>query len=175
MPVQSTCGRAAVAVGSVVLLLASAGCRVESERKPSDEAKATPSKQGAPENDTTVKNASIVPKYANNSCEIPADQPVELKFFIMNNRHNEAERLLSVTTPAADSVIVAPGPTLEIPAGEGLAVGDPNSLDHPFTASLQGVNDNATPGQTVEVIFKFEDAGNIRLQVPVEACPAPTP
>lgn len=178
-PVRTTrrrvmCRRAGVAASAILLLPALAGCHVKSDKESSNPATSSQATQAIPEeNETTVKDAYIVPKFLPGTCTIQVGETADLRFLVTNNRHNQAERLLEVTTPAAESVLIAPGPSMDIPAGRGVAVGEPTSPDQPFTVTLQRVNETAKPGESVYVMFRFEDAGNVGLQVRVDGCPPP--
>jgi copper(I)-binding protein len=100
----------------------------------------------------------------------------KLRFTAINNRDNEAEKLLSVSTDSADAVHLSPpngveiAPNSSITAGESTTnaggAGQP-SLD----VTLQGMRESLKPGMSVDVTFGFEMAGEIKLRTPVEACP----
>lgn len=127
---------------------------------------------------TSVENAFITPNFLPGSCAIQVGDNANLRFTVSNVRPAESERLLEITTDAADMVRISPTATLEIPPKSTIAVGqpvedldDPAAPDEPFTATLEGMKDNVTPGKSVDVTFRFEKSGELEFLVPIEACP----
>lgn len=127
---------------------------------------------------TSVENAFIVPNAAPGSCAVQVGDTAEIKFTVTNNRHNEPERLMRISTEIADTVQIVPGPGLPIPAGASISAGEPieqpasaDLPDQPFTVTVQSVSRAVEPGMSVPVIFEFEKYGDLPVEVPVEACP----
>jgi hypothetical protein len=127
---------------------------------------------------TSVENAYIVPRFKATSCAIQVGDSAQLNFIATNNKSTESERLTGITTPAAETVRIAPTATLEIPPRSRIAAGQPvenldevNAPDRPFTVTLEDTNDLIQPGTSVEVAFQFDRFGELKLNVPIEACP----
>ncbi|WP_253867767.1 hypothetical protein [Mycobacterium sp. GA-1285] len=126
---------------------------------------------GSETTETTVENAFVVPRYLPGSCAIQVGSSAELRFTVTNNRPVETERLEGISTPAADSVRIAPDPPIEVAAGTSIAAGQPVAQGRPFTVTLEGTKDSVQPAHSVDVTFRFEKSGDITMLVPVEACP----
>jgi hypothetical protein len=127
---------------------------------------------------TSVENAYIVPRFKGTSCAIQVGDSAQLSFTATNNRSTESEKLTGITTPAAETVRIAPTSTLEIPPRSKIAAGQPvenlddvNAPDRPFTVTLENINDRVQPGTSVEMTFQFDKFGELNLNVPIEACP----
>jgi copper(I)-binding protein len=127
---------------------------------------------------TAVEDAYIVPTAAPASCAVEVGDVAEIKFTATNNRHNEPERLMSISTAIAEAVQIIPGPGVPIPAGMSISAGQPieqpapqRTPDQPLTVTLQAVKETVEPGTSVPVIFQFEKSGDLTMDVPVEACP----
>ena len=158
--------------GGFVLTLTAAACAVDNQTESSNRDVGTDS------GNTRVENAFIVPKFAPGSCAIQVGDTAELKFTAVNNRHTDAERLIGISTPAANAVVIAPGPSIQIAPGTSIAVGQPIQQpttpappQQPFTVTLQGTTDAVKPATSVNVTFRFDKSGNLDIQVPIEACP----
>ncbi len=129
--------------------------------------------------ETSVENAFIIPAYTE-SCVLQVDAPAPLTFTVANNGDLEPERLLEISTPAAESVILeAPQGGFEIAPQTRVSVGQPvenvdapDAPDQPYSAVLVGVTDDVQPGLNVPVTFTFERAGEINFDVAVDACPS---
>lgn len=128
---------------------------------------------------TSVENAYIVPAFAPGACAIQVGDTADLRFTVSNTRSADAERLLAITSPAADTVRIAPNATVEIlpqttvAAGQPVEnLGNPGAQDEPLTVTLEGLQSVVTPGKSVAVRFEFEQFGPLEMQVPIEACPA---
>lgn len=165
--------RLAAAVGGLVLAAGVAACGQDVVTEGSSNRGA--SSQSA---QTSVENAYIVPRFVPGSCAIQVGDVAALRFTVTNNRTAESERLLAISTPVADSVTIEPAVTMPIGPDTTIAVGQPVEQlaqppgpDRPFTATLQGIRDTAEPGKSVEMTFRFEDAGDLQMRVAVEACP----
>ena len=128
---------------------------------------------------TSVENAYLVPAFVSGRCAIQVGSTAELRFTISNARSAGTERLLSITTDAAQNVDVPQGAMREIPPRQSLAVGqpiaDPAGLSTRSPAvTLTGVRDTVIPAHSVEMSFNFDDYGALTMRVPVEACPTQT-
>ena len=102
----------------------------------------------------------------------------ELVFTAINTSATEADRLVSIETEDAADVVLegAPAGGVEIapqasvtggvPAGQ---ITDPESDE--LTVILEDLSDQVRPGLTVPATFVFENAGEVRVDVPVDAGP----
>jgi hypothetical protein len=129
---------------------------------------------GSHTEDTTVENAYIVPTYVPGRCVIQLNAGGEIRFTVTNNRPAEAERLLGLSTTAAeqarviDSVTIGPKSTVSF--------GELNTDDASGPAvRLDQLDPDLRPATTADVTFEFERAGDLTLPVPVEACPVQGP
>ncbi len=128
--------------------------------------------------ETTIENAFIAPAYTL-SCVLQVDAPAQLSFTATNSGSLETETLLSISTPAAESVTIeAPDGALEIKPKQSIAagqpvenVGDPAGPDLPFFAVMRGLSEEIQPGKSVSVTFSFDRGGDLTFNVPVDACP----
>jgi copper(I)-binding protein len=161
---------AGMAVTMTVLMLT--GCMPEPDIDSSNRGSGTDTET------TSVENAYIVPQYKGQSCAIQVGASAQLSFTATNNKSGESERLTGISTPAADDVRIAPTSTVEIPPRSSIAAGQPvenlrdaEAPDRPFTVTLEGTNDRIQPGTSVEVTFLFDRFGELKLNVPIEACP----
>lgn len=165
--------RYAASAALVLALGASTACG-------SDEPEPDSSNRGGGETDgqTSVENVFIVPAYAID-CSLQVDAPAELSFTAINDSSSEGETLSEITSPAAARVeIDAPADALEIAPESSIAAGQPvenledaDAPDRPFRAFVVGLDDSAEPGKSIPVTFTFERAGDLTLQVAVDACP----
>jgi copper(I)-binding protein len=125
---------------------------------------------------TSVANAYIVPTFVPGACAIQYGDAAKIRFTATNNRDLEPERLLSITTDAADTVQVLPNSGSLIPPGSSITTGYPTGPGgteaSPLEATIDGLEDSVRPGVSVDVTFEFEKAGPIVVRTPVEACPA---
>lgn len=159
-----------VAAAAALLTALVAGC--------GDEADLYSSNRGsnAESGTTSVENVFIVPAFKPGSCAIQVGDSADLRFTVSNIRPAESERLLQITTAAADTVRISPDAEVAIPAESTVAAGQPiENLDGPtdtsFTVTLEGLKDGVTPGKSVDVTFLFEKFGELLLRVPVDSCP----
>ncbi|MCV7217540.1 copper chaperone PCu(A)C [Mycobacterium crocinum] len=117
---------------------------------------------------TAVENAFIVPAFVPGACAIQVGKDAALNFTVTNNRTTGTESLSAVSTPAAQSVDIAPAMTRDIPAGQTIST----DAAGPRAVMLRGVKADVRPATAVHVTFTFENAGQLRLVVPVDACPS---
>lgn len=124
---------------------------------------------------TTVTNAYIVPTFVPGSCALQIGDVATMRFTITNNRTVKTERLLAVSTNAAERVSLPAAATHPIPSAGTLAVGrasnDTSAAATVAAVTLDGLRRNVHPAMSVPVTFTFNEAGQITVQVPVEACP----
>ena len=123
---------------------------------------------------TTVENAYIVPAYVPGRCAIQLNAGAEMRFTITNNRPAESERLLGVSTNAAQGARIMT--TVDIPPKSTVSFGQPSSLpldDGPPNSAvrLDHLDPELRPATSADVTFHFQEAGDMTLPVPVEACP----
>lgn len=173
MPYPAFYRRCAAGV-ALPMVLMSAGCGDDDVARDSSNRGA-----GTTTESTSVENAFIVPEFARGQCAIQVGDSADLRFTVSNTRSTEAERLLAISTPAADTVRISPNATLEILPQTTIAAGqpvenldNPDAPDEPFTVTLEGLKDGVTPGKAVGVTFEFEKFGPLQMQVSIEACPA---
>lgn len=169
-----TASVARYAASSVMVLAlgASAACSNEADTASSGRG------GGQESGETSVENVFIVPATAL-TCGMEVDEPAKLSFTAVNDSSTEQEMLSSISTPAAESVeIDAPLEALTIGPEDSIAAGqpvpnadDPAASDQPFSVALQGLGESVEPGTSFPVTFAFKRAGDITLNVPVDACP----
>lgn len=123
---------------------------------------------------TTVENAYIVPAYVPGRCVIQLNAGGEMRFTVTNNRPAEAERLLGLSTSAADQARIID--SVDIPPKATVSFGEPNA--QPVGAErrnpavrLDQMDPGLRPATSADVTFHFQRAGDLTLPVPVEACP----
>lgn len=147
----------AVATACAALMVLTVGCAA-------DDSDFQPNNRGADTETplTTVDNAFIVPDHAPGKCAIQVGSAANLSFTATNTRPAESERLLGITTEAADTVRVSSTGEMDIA---------PKSSEE-FTAAVEGLRDSIRPAMSVDVTFRFLRSGDIEMRVPIEACPA---
>lgn len=160
--------RASAFVGTAALAMCAVGCGEDPVLGSSNRG------SGSHTEDTSVENAYIVPAYVPGRCVIQLNAGGEIRFTVTNSRPAEAERLLGLSTTAAeqarviDSVTIAPKSTVSF--------GLPNTNDPSGPAvRLDRLDPDLRPAMTADVTFEFERAGDLTLPVPVEACPVQGP
>ncbi len=85
---------------------------------------------------------------------------------------------MAVSTDVADMVRISPDDVIEIPPGASVTAGepikkfDPATNREPLEVDLVGIDPNVRPGISMRITFQFDQAGEISMRVPVEACPA---
>ncbi|MGZ4556499.1 MAG: hypothetical protein ACXVXZ_12280 [Mycobacteriaceae bacterium] len=92
-----------------------------------------------------------------------------LQFTIVNGGV-QSEKLVSISTPAAQKVTVKGA--LNIPGGTSVAAGESSasaSKKADLTATLEGLTTALVPGPTVEVTFTFDRSGALTIALPVAA------
>lgn len=126
---------------------------------------------------TSVENAYIVPTYVPGLCEIQLNAGGAMRFTVTNNRPAETERLLGLSTSAAEQARMIG--QVEIPPKSTVSLGEPNVEPGDDDASrpavlLDRLDPELRPATNTDVTFRFELAGDVTLPVPVEACPIQT-
>lgn len=103
---------------------------------------------------------------------------VELGFLAINNNPGISDKLTRVATTEATSVTIVGEPGgREIEPQSALGAGAPSDtqLDDPaiplqlIVVELNGISEDVRPGLTFPVTFTFEKAGDIAVQVPIDA------
>ncbi|WP_234788763.1 hypothetical protein [Mycolicibacterium iranicum] len=129
---------------------------------------------GSHTDDTSVENAYIVPSYVPGRCALQLDAGGAMRFTITNNRPAETERLLGISTDAAEQVRVVG--SVAVPPESTVSFGEPNVEPGARDASgppvlLDRLDPDLVPATSADVTFHFERAGDLTFSVPVEACP----
>jgi hypothetical protein len=157
-----------LAVTAAVLTTSVAGCGEDSVMGSSNRG------SGSHTADTSVENAYIVPTYLPGRCAIQLDAGGAMRFTITNNRAGETEQLLGISTSAAEKARVVS--SAAIPPKSSVSFGQPNAEPGAGDASrpavvLDRLAPDLVPATSADVTFHFEQAGDLTLPVPVEACP----
>ncbi len=129
---------------------------------------------GSHTENTSVENAYIVPTYVPGYCEIQLNAGGAMRFTVTNNRPAETERLLGLSTSAAEQARIVGA--VEIPPKSTVSFGEPKVEPGNDEASrpavlLDRLDPDLRPATNTDVTFRFEQAGDVTLPVPVEACP----
>lgn len=157
-----------VAVGGAMLVLLTAGCGGDPDLESSNRG------SGSDTTGTTVENAYIVPAFVPGRCAIQVPLGAELRFTVTNSRTADAERLLGLSTDAAQQA--QPLHPVDLPPQSTIGFGQPSaeatdSGGHVAGIRLVELDQGLRPAMSTEVTFRFERAGDIPVRVPVEACP----
>lgn len=157
-----------VVAGSTVLMMSVAGCGEDPVLDSSNRG------SGSHTDDTSVENAYIVPAYVPGQCAIQLNAGGAMRFTITNNRPAETERLLGISTGAAEQARVIG--SVAIPPKSAVSFGEPNAEPGAGDASgppvlLDRLDPDLVPATSADVTFHFERAGDLTFPVPVEACP----
>ncbi|TQF75075.1 copper chaperone PCu(A)C [Rhodococcus spelaei] len=133
----------------------------------------------ANQGDVSLRNVHIVfPQSEEYSLE--PGGTAALAFTAVNNDEHRSERLGRITTDYAKSVTIAGeagGRVIEPQTSLGAGVRAATVLDNPedptqlVLVTLDGIKEGVRPGLTVPITFTFERAGDITVQVPVDAGP----
>lgn len=100
----------------------------------------------------------------------------ELAFTAINTSDTTEDRLVSIDTPAANSVNIAADPaTLVLQPHTALAAGqpieqleEPAAPDHPITVIIDLIDSRVRPGLTIPITFTFDKAGSQTFRVPFD-------
>ncbi|RVW06808.1 copper chaperone PCu(A)C [Rhodococcus spongiicola] len=130
-------------------------------------------------NDIAMRNVHVVyPNSEEYSLEPGGD--VQLAFTAINLSEHQTDELTSIATDFAGSVTIDDlDGTLEIRPQQALGAGNPDVTvpeEAPETLSLidvtlEDITEDVRPGLTFPVVFTFENAGDVVVQVPVDAGP----
>jgi copper(I)-binding protein len=125
-----------------------------------------------------VEDAYIVPTFVPERCAIQLNAGASMRFTVANNSATDSERLLGISTTAADGARILGN--ADIPPHSTVGFGERSAK--PVDAGgrvpsvrLEGLDHDLQPAMSPEVTFKFRRAGEITMRVPVEACPAQSP
>ncbi|MGY1663583.1 copper chaperone PCu(A)C [Geodermatophilus sp. SYSU D00705] len=155
------------AAAGVVAVLALAGCDAGNEAETLEE---TPDTAGV---DGSVGQVSLDDFFLDAEDTVAAGASVPLRGVVTNDAE-DADRLVGVTTPAAQSVQLLDESGQASPAGiEVPAGGQVEAVTGPVRFQLEGVTDPIAPTDTVRVTFTFRSAGEVALDVPVAPGPGP--
>lgn len=100
-----------------------------------------------------------------------------LTFTALNTSDTTADTLVTISSPAADSVTVdATDQQRTIEPGTTIAAGQPvenlgdsgAGTDVPFTVSLDLADGELAPGTSISVTFTFEEAGDVTVDAPFD-------
>lgn len=166
--------RVQAGLAAATLTLLAAGCSDDD-----DAALRSPNRgTGSTTQDTTVENVYIVPAFLPGQCAIQLDAGAAMRFTVTNNRDADSEKLIGVSTDAAQAIRLPA--TTEIPPKATVAYGQPHPGDPGGSRTMapvrmDGLDPGVRPATTADVTFHFDRAGDITLPVPVEACPVQTP
>jgi copper(I)-binding protein len=162
-PCPTRRGRWAAAGAAGVLALA--GCDAGNDAETVQE---TPDVAGV---DGTVGRVSLDDVFLDAEDTIAAGAAVPLRG-VLTNDAEEADRLVGVTTPAAQSVQLLDASGQVSPDGIELpAAGQVEAVTDTVRMQLEGVTAPIAPTDTVRVTFTFETAGEVALDVPVAPGP----
>ncbi len=148
-------------------LLVLGGCAAGQEAETAQE---TPDVAGV---DGTVGELSLDDVFLDAEDTVEAGASVPLRG-VLTNDAEQADRLVGVSTPAAESVQLldefgAPSADgIEVPAG-----GQVEAVSEAVRMQLEQVTAPIAPTDTVPVTFSFATAGEVTLDVPVTAGPGP--
>ena len=148
-------------------LLVLGGCAAGQEAETAEE---TPDVAGV---DGTVGSVSLDDVFLDAEDTVEAGASVPLRG-VLTNDAEQADRLVGVSTPAAESVQLldesgAPrADGIELPAG-----GQVEAVSGAVRMQLEGVTAPIAPTDTVSVTFTFATAGEVALDVPVAPGPGP--
>ena len=154
---------AAVLAPALVLGACDAGQEAETAQE-------TPDVPGV---DDTVGEVSLDDVFLDAEDTVEAGASVPLRG-VLTNDAEQADRLVGVSTPAAESVQLLDengGPStdgIEVPAG-----GQVEAVSGAVRMQLEEVTAPIAPTDTVSVTFTFATAGEVALDVPVAAGPGP--
>ncbi|MGY1823135.1 copper chaperone PCu(A)C [Geodermatophilus sp. SYSU D00079] len=155
------------AAAGVAGLLALAGCDAGNDAETLQE---TPDTAGV---DGTVGQVSLDDVFLDAEGTVAAGDSVPLRG-VLTNDAEAADRLVGVTTPAAQSVQLLDESGQASPDGIDVpAAGQVEAVTGPVRMQLEGVTDPIAPTDTVRVTFTFQTAGEVALDVPVAAGPGP--
>lgn len=118
-----------------------------------------------------LRNVAVLPP-ADGATELAAGKDAMLTLSIINTG-DAADKLTSVTSPAASSVELVDGKGgtstgVDVPALGAIGASD-------FSVTLRGLTAAIRPGQSIPVTFVFSSGSQQRLDVPVRTYTSPAP
>lgn len=127
---------------------------------------------------TTVENAYIVPTFLPGRCAVQLALGAHLRFTVTNNRSTDTERLLGVSSDAANGASITGN--VDVPPSSTVGFGQPSadavdSGGRVPAVHLNGLDPDLRPAMSAQVTFRFVRAGDITMPVPIEACPVQAP
>ena len=159
---KTAAGRLLLGAGVLALLIpAIAGCEAGQDA-PTLEFHPASAGQQADFNGIKITNAFVLG--APTGSTVPSGSSASM-FVSLYNSNDNSDALLSATAPAAADSISLSGGTVALPANSApvnLTGPEPKVVLEDLTKPLRG-------GTTVPVTFNFQHAGQVTLQVPVEA------
>lgn len=134
----------------------------------------------ANQGDISLRNVHIV--YPNSEeYSLAPGGTVALAFTAINESESQPERLAKITTDLADSVtiagevggrVIAPQTALSAGTVNATVTDDGEEIETDLVlVTLNGVAQDVYPGLTAPITFTFANAGDITVQVPVDAGP----
>jgi periplasmic copper chaperone A len=155
------------AAAGAACLVALAGCDAGNDAETLQETPDTAGVAG------TVGQVSLDDVFLDAEDTVAAGGSVPLRGVVTNDAE-EADRLVVVTTPAAQSVQLLDESGQASPDGiEVPAAGQVEAVTGSVRMQLEGVTGPIAPTDTVRVTFTFATAGEVALDVPVVAGPGP--
>ena len=148
-------------------LLVLGGCSAGQEAETAEE---TPDVAGV---DGTVGSVSLDDVFLDAEDTVEAGASVPLRG-VLTNDAEQADRLVGVSTPAAESVQLLD--ESGAPSADGIelpAAGQVEAVSGAVRMQLEGVTAPIAPTDTVSVTFTFATAGEVALDVPVAPGPGP--
>jgi copper(I)-binding protein len=148
-------------------LLVLGGCAAGQEAETAEE---TPDVAGV---DGTVGSVSLDDVFLDAEDTVEAGASVPLRG-VLTNDAEQADRLVGVSTPAAESVQLLD--ESGAPSADGIelpASGQVEAVSGAVRMQLEGVTAPIAPTDTVSVTFTFATAGEVALDVPVAPGPGP--
>ncbi|MGW6692403.1 hypothetical protein ACWF62_01330 [Rhodococcus sp. NPDC054953] len=129
-----------------------------------------------------LRNVRITPSVEPGTCDLQRDGPSELSFTAVNTGR-EPDRLVGITSDAAQSVTIEAAPDLLLLAGgSALAAGQPveqldtpMAPDEPIHVLMYQLEEWVQPGRSAAVTFVFEVAGSATVEAPIDSCPSGAP
>jgi len=159
---KTAAGRLLLGAGVLALLIpAIAGCEAGQDA-PTLEFHPASAGQQADFNGIKITNAFVLG--APTGSTVPSGSSASM-FVSLYNSNDNSDTLLSATAPAAAGSISLSGGTVALPANSApvnLTGPEPKVVLEDLTKPLRG-------GTTIPVTFNFQHAGQVTLQVPVEA------
>ena len=159
---KTAAGRLLLGAGVLALLIpAIAGCEAGQDA-PTLEFHPASAGQQADFNGIKITNAFVLGAPAGST--VPSGASASMFVSLYNSRDN-SDALLSATAPATAGNISLSGGTVALPANSApvnLTGPEPKVVLEDLTKPLRG-------GTTIPVTFNFQHAGQVTLQVPVEA------